>query len=247
MGKHRRELLVNVGDVYRKEREEFYQKYRYFQLHKWEILKLIKQEMLAQKVTDVQRSRMLAQWVLRERVHFIISRVFQVFDHERFMIVHRVKMMTIALRIRLKFRKRVLAYGKTYEQREQKHIKYSTAAMFAGCLRNTLRERAKKTLLNFMQMKADQSYVDAKFKCAHSKLVFCQRIIKLKLKLKKVTPEAWQKSVSTEQIDTMWAAKRSLGLIQCIFMSSVFRRKAVIAAQEEYIKEQYKVLDAIRA
>ena len=69
----------------------------------------------------------------------------------------------------------------------------------------------------------------------------------MKLKLKKVTPEAWQKSVSTEQIDTMWAAKRSLGLIQCIFMSSVFRRKAVIAAQEEYIKEQYKVLDAIRA
>ena len=42
-GKHRRELLANVGDVYRKEKEEFYQKYRYFQLHKWEILKCIKQ------------------------------------------------------------------------------------------------------------------------------------------------------------------------------------------------------------
>lgn len=42
MGKHRRNLLAKVATLYKKEKEEFYEKYRYFQLHKWEILKVIK-------------------------------------------------------------------------------------------------------------------------------------------------------------------------------------------------------------
>ena len=43
-------MLKQVATIYNKEREEFYQKYRIFQLHKWEILRIVKQKMLAQKI-----------------------------------------------------------------------------------------------------------------------------------------------------------------------------------------------------
>ena len=53
MGKHRREVLSRVAYLYQQEKEEFYQKYRVFQLHKWEILKFVKQKMLADKIKQV--------------------------------------------------------------------------------------------------------------------------------------------------------------------------------------------------
>ena len=44
---HRRDLLTKVAHLYKQEKDEFYQKYRLFQLHKWEILKVVKAQMLA--------------------------------------------------------------------------------------------------------------------------------------------------------------------------------------------------------
>lgn len=43
LGKNRRDILSKVANIYKQEQEEFYQKYRIFQLHKWEILKVCKQ------------------------------------------------------------------------------------------------------------------------------------------------------------------------------------------------------------
>ena len=45
MGKHRRELLSKVAKMYKQEKERFYEKYRLFQLHKWEILRSVKEVM----------------------------------------------------------------------------------------------------------------------------------------------------------------------------------------------------------
>lgn len=42
MNKHRRDVLKQVAVIYKQEKSEFHQKYRLFQLHKWEILKIIK-------------------------------------------------------------------------------------------------------------------------------------------------------------------------------------------------------------
>ena len=40
--RQRREVLAKVAEIYKKEKEEFYEKYRYFKLHKWKILKAVK-------------------------------------------------------------------------------------------------------------------------------------------------------------------------------------------------------------
>ena len=55
MNKHRRELLSTVATLYKKEKEEFNQKYRHFQMHKWEILKSVKQNLLNQKMMVVHK------------------------------------------------------------------------------------------------------------------------------------------------------------------------------------------------
>ena len=72
MGKHRRELLTKVAQLYKQEREEFYQKYRLFQLHKWEILRVVKQRMLAQKIENVKRAKQLKLWIAHARLRAII-------------------------------------------------------------------------------------------------------------------------------------------------------------------------------
>ena len=56
MGKHRRQVLKQVANIYKQEKEEFHQKYRLFQLHKWEILKVIKARMLEQRIKDRERA-----------------------------------------------------------------------------------------------------------------------------------------------------------------------------------------------
>lgn len=46
--KIRREILTTVSKTYLQEKEEFLQKYRYFQLKKWEILKSVKKQMMTE-------------------------------------------------------------------------------------------------------------------------------------------------------------------------------------------------------
>ena len=153
-----------MATIYNKEREDFYQKYRIFQLHKWEILKVVKQRMLEEKIKEVQRARMVRAWIVHAAVRRTVQRVFEVFDRERFMIAHRKKMMPIIFRIRRRLRKRVLQYGGPLEERlRRRDVRGSNAALMAGCLRPVLRERAKHTLLAFLQGGADRAFMAAKF------------------------------------------------------------------------------------
>lgn len=59
MQKQRRAVLNKVAEVYQKEKEDFNAKYRYFQLHKWEILKAVKQTMFENKMIEVHRQRLI--------------------------------------------------------------------------------------------------------------------------------------------------------------------------------------------
>lgn len=59
MKKHRRDVLKKVAELYKKEKEEFHQKYRLFQLHKWEILKVIKQNMIKTRLLELQKAKMV--------------------------------------------------------------------------------------------------------------------------------------------------------------------------------------------
>ena len=163
MGKHRREVLSKVATLYKAEKEEFSQKYRYFQLHKWEILRIVKARMLEQKLKIADLSRRLRLWIVKSKLQELLKVMWQKFDRERFMIKHRAKMFPIYLSIKSKFRKRVTRFGKTFEQRTRKNIRFSTVAIQAGCCRPILRERAKKKLLEFLQIEVIKKVLLAKF------------------------------------------------------------------------------------
>ena len=66
------------------------------------------------------------------------------------MIRHRRKMLPILLLIKVGVRKRIRLYGNNYELRERKYVRDSATAIFAGCLRPLLRERAKHTMMKFL-------------------------------------------------------------------------------------------------
>ena len=56
---------------------------------------------------DLERAKLMRAWIVRAKLRHMVVRAFQLFDHERFMIMHRVKMLPIFMRIRTKFRKRI--------------------------------------------------------------------------------------------------------------------------------------------
>ena len=225
MGKHRREVLSKVACIYKAEKEEFYQKYRYFQLHKWEILRVVKDRMLKQKLQVADLSRRLRLWIVHAKLQEILTTMWQRFDRERFMIVHRAKMFPIYLRIKSKFRKRILKFGKTYEQRTRKNIRFSTMAIQAGCCRPLLRERAKKKLLEFLQDDSEKRFMIAKFQKFLQRIILTQRVIGLRLRIKKNTPFEWQKVEKQDCTDIRLASQGLLMLVQAVFYSNVKKQK----------------------
>jgi len=76
--------------------------------------------MLNQRLKDKQEAKQFKKWIILATMRHWIVRLFEIFDHERFMIAHRRRMLPIFLRIRTKFRKRVLVYGRPYELRLRK-------------------------------------------------------------------------------------------------------------------------------
>ena len=247
MGKHRRELLQKVAVLYKQEREEFYQKYRIFQLHKWEILKAVKAKMLEEKLKEVAKVRQMKKWIVMATLRHTLKRQYEKFDRERDMIKIRARMLPILLLIKVGIRKRIRLYGNEYSLRERKYIRNSTTCLFAGCIRPVLRERAKQALLHFMQAQASKAFMVAKFQKFLQRIIVLQRILKLKHKVRDATPFSWQKSGQTQEKKDLVAASKGLCMfIQCVFASNIVRQKEIISAEEEYQEEQYKLLDAIR-
>lgn len=78
------------------------------------------------------------------------------------MIRHRRKMLPILLRIKVGFRKRIKLYGAPYADRERKYVRDTAASVFGGLLRPIIRERAKKTIKNFLQETARKSVMLAR-------------------------------------------------------------------------------------
>lgn len=75
--------MKQLNQIKRRENEEFYLKYRYFQLHKWEILKQIKKQMLESKNAEIRHMKMMEEWIIRATMQQAIRRCFQRFDRNR--------------------------------------------------------------------------------------------------------------------------------------------------------------------
>ena len=145
-------MLKEVASLYNKEREEFYQKYRIFQLHKWEILRVVKQRMLAQKIENVKRAKQLKLIIAYATLRSALKRCWEVFDRERFMIEHRRKMFPVITRIRIKLRKAVFHYGRQIKERHRKRdLRDTNMVLFGGHMRTLLRERAKMLIADFLE------------------------------------------------------------------------------------------------
>ena len=108
------------------------------------------------------------------------------------MIAHRKKMMPIIFRIRRRLRKRVLQYGGPLEERlRRRDVRGSNSALMAGCLRPVLRERAKHTLLAFLQGGADRAFLAAKFQKFLQRVIMLQRVATLRARIKQAAPLEW--------------------------------------------------------
>jgi len=119
--------------------------------------------MIDAKMKEMEMARILKVWIVHSILRHIMIRTYEIFDHERFMKEHRVKMLPIFIRIKSRFRKRVFGYGKPYEVRIRKQVRDVQSIMFGTCLRLTLRERAKKTIKDYCQSTYDKTVLLAKF------------------------------------------------------------------------------------
>lgn len=150
MMRHRREVLTKVAKVFQQEKSEFYQKYRIFQLHKWEILKVVKQQMLQKKLAEVKKANQLKHWIVLAHLRYHTMRAFQIFDRERFLINHRRMMLPIVQMIKIRIKRRMKAYGANFDTRISRKLKSATSFQ-SLMVRSTVRERAKQTLMDFLQ------------------------------------------------------------------------------------------------
>ena len=106
----------------------------------------------------------MKEWITLATARFWMQRIFEIFDHERFMIAHRRKMFPVFLRIRTKFRRRILRFGKnSYEVRQRKYIRDSITTGFGNMLRGTIRERAKQEVMDFCTIHYEKAVLMAKF------------------------------------------------------------------------------------
>ena len=243
---HRRDLLTKVAHLYKQEKDEFYQKYRLFQLHKWEILKVVKAQMLAQKIKENAIRNHAKQWIIQAFSRKFVVDFYGRFDRERDMVEIRRRMLLIAMRIKMKLRKRIKVYGSTYEDRERKFIRNSITSLPASCFRPVIRERAKRTLIEFFQMKAGRELMIAKFQKFNANIILFQRIVSLGYKIRHSEPFEWQKTLNEDKDWTNKAARGLRMIIIAIYSSSCSKQKEFIRQQEEYTKQQYEHLDAIR-
>ena len=124
---------------------------------------MIKQRMLEQRIRDLERAKLMREWIILATLRHWVLRIYEIFDHERFMIAHRMRMFPVFLRIRTKMRKRIFAYGKPYEVRERKYVRDSIGFAFGNVLRATNRERAKGTVMDLLTLNHEKAVLVAKF------------------------------------------------------------------------------------
>ena len=124
---------------------------------------MIKQRMLEQRIRDLERAKLMREWIILATARHWVLRIYEIFDHERFMIAHRMRMFPVFLRIRTKMRKRIFGYGKPYEVRERKYVRDSLTFAFGNVLRATNRERAKGTIMDLLCLNYEKAVLVAKF------------------------------------------------------------------------------------
>ena len=137
---------MNYAEINKEVNAEFDAKYRYFLLHKWEILKAIKERELKRKIKRNTARKFARTWIILQAFKYHITRSWQIFDrHKQVKEILSKKMFTI-LRVKIKMKMILKKRGKDCDTRLKRTIRNSLSTMGGSVYRVNHRERAKELI-----------------------------------------------------------------------------------------------------
>ena len=135
----------------------------------------------------------MKQWLVLMALNHHMTRTFQIFDRERFIVANRKKMMPVFFMIKMRIKKRVRLYGDTVEKRLGRHLRLATQSMMGGCLRPNIRERAKRVMLKFLTTSFEKAYMLSKFQKFFQRIILFERIVSLRYLVRAASKNSWDK------------------------------------------------------
>jgi hypothetical protein len=158
---------------------DFYQKYKLFQLHKWEILKTFKQKLFENAIkrrTGHRGLKKMLQWAI---VHREIKKLWNRFDRDR-MIKRVMKKFVMKFWLyALRFRRKIKRYGPTFEQRNHRMVQ---CHLNSTCLIVDLsKERAKNMMKDFLSVRVGFIEFADRINELPQKVILIQRFVRVRL------------------------------------------------------------------
>ena len=134
---------MNYAEINKEVNSEFSAKYRYFLLHKWEILKAIKEKELKRKIKRNTARRFARNWIVLQAFKYHITRTWQIFNRHKDVKEILSKKMFTVLRVKIRMKLILMKRGKDLNTRMKRTIRNSLATMGGAVFRVNHRERAK--------------------------------------------------------------------------------------------------------
>ena len=157
-------------------------------LHKWEILKSIKEAELQRKIVRNAYRKQCRDWLIMRALSYHITRTWQIFDRQKIIKKIEKKKWYISFVFGIKMMRVVKKHGQTIDIRRQRQIRNVLASAGGGLIRNTGRERAKSVVHKFLSESYEREYILARVRRTVGHVVFIQRMVQLNKKRQKVYP-----------------------------------------------------------
>ena len=128
-------------------------KYNYFKVHRWEILKAIKEKELKSKIKRNAKRKFARDWIIMRALQYHITRSWQIYNREKFMKEIFRKQFFVILRIKIKMTLSLKKNGRDFDTRLKRRIKHALTVMGGSTLRVNYRERAKNIIHKYLSQR----------------------------------------------------------------------------------------------
>ena len=188
--------------------------------------------MLDQKLKRNIVMKKVKQWLIIQTLQFHVKRTYEIFTHERDIREIMRKHMLVIMLISIRMKRRMLRFGSNRQIRERKALRMCLITHVGTSLRNTVRERAKHTLKNFLEDSFEQATMFAKVRKRFETFVFIQRIFRAKYAMN--FNETWFKQ---DKIDNSKVAKAIINIILALFVHNCMDAKLQIELADQRFEE----------
>ena len=137
---------MNYAEINKEVNAEFDAKYRYFLLHKWEILKAIKERELKRKIKRNTARKFARTWIILQAFKHHVTRSWQIFDRHKHVKEILAKKMFTILRVKIKMKMILQKRGKDVDTRMKRTLRNSITTCGGTIFRVMHRERAKEII-----------------------------------------------------------------------------------------------------